>query len=147
MHCAKAFTSVAADCSAPGDPALHIWKLSWNPGELWVAMQDQNSSHSDLLEVWRQAAQFVVIQEQTASHCQVAEAPRKKFQLIASQAQNSSAQDCSKGLWKFSNLAEGQVPVRQQSIGIEGAALEHSVPVCVRIQGHELLHQHLGCLV
>merc|ERR1712028_117156 len=30
---------------------------------------------------------------------------------------------------------------------IEAAALEHFVPVGVRIQGHELLHQPLGCLL
>ena len=55
----------------PGDSAetvaLHFWKLSWDIGELWVATQPQISSHSDLLEVWRQAAQFVVTQVQISS--------------------------------------------------------------------------------
>ena len=170
MHCMAAFTLVAASCSGPEDAALHIWKLSWNTGELCVATQEQISSHSDLvkvwrqgakfveiqvqisshsdlIEVWRQAAEFVEIQVQNTSHRQVAKPQRQRFQLIASQVQMPSAQDVSKGLREFSKVAVVQVPVLQQSIGIKVAAYEHSGPVSVWIQRHELLHQPLGCLL
>ena len=168
-----------SDCCS----ALDIWKLSWNTGELWVlefderagilefvatqdqisshsdllevwrqeaqfvATQDQISSHSDLLEVWRQGAQFVATQFQITSHRQVAKPQRQRFQLIATQVQTSSAQDVSKGLREFSNVAEAQVPALQQSIVIKAAPTEHSVHVRIRIQDHELLHQPLGCLL
>ena len=62
-----------------------------------------------------------------------------------------TAQEVSKGLWEFSDPAAAQVPAHHQSIGIEVAAhwqlTKHSVPAGVRIQRHELLHQHLGCLL
>ena len=139
--------SVAAGCSGPDDPALYIWKLSWNTGKLWVASQVQMSSHSDLIEVWRQAAEFGETQAQITSHRQVAKPQRQRFQVIEIQVQIPSAQDVSKGLWEFSNVAGAQVPDLQQSIGIKAAATEHYVPVRIRIQDHEQLHQPLGCLL
>ena len=90
MHSVEAFTSVAAGCSGPGDGALHIWKVSWNASELWVASQVQISSHSDLIEVWRQAAQFVAIQGQVSSYPDLLKVWRQGAEFVATQVQISS---------------------------------------------------------
>ena len=139
----EAFTSVAAGCSGPEDPALDIWKLSWNTGELSVANQVQIAPHSDLREVWRQGAQFVATQVQTASHSDLPKVWRQGAECVVTQVQISSAQDVSKGLWEFSNLAGAQVPVHQQSIGIKTAAPEDLLAICSRADeldfpGHDL---------